>query len=485
MRTDAGDPHLVDVELVEDPPSRPRARGRHVPAARPAAAAADGPRPRDRRRSRHARPWVAAGVVVVLGLVGWALNRAEARRQEVQLAALANLPGYLDPIDEPLAVAWRAPGAEPAAWAGTVLLVGEPGGGVGALDLVTGRELWRRGPAADECHVLPERTGPQLPVATAVVCLPDARTGAAEVAPPRVVVLDPEAGREVDSLTLRNGTSVELVAGVVVLHGTAPDGAVAVQAWDPVSGSWPWSFTVAADGSADVRTDPGWSHRLGAGTIVLESHGAQLSFDVATGRSRTTARARPSVEQADLPGHREVRWRRDRFGRPRDVVVVDHDAGTRIAAPGLPWTPPVNEGVAGDVVVVRRTTDQHLLGLAARTGQVRWDLSNVAWLHPAVQVGGTVVAVSPASASALDVGTGLRLWNHPVARGAAAWRVLTDGRVVLLPSDDDAGVWLVARSLQTGEEDWRVPLPGAVLSVDEVDGRTVLVRTTSGLVALR
>ena len=73
-----------------------------------------------------------------------------------------------------------------------------------------------------------------------------------------------------------------------------------------------------------------------------------------------------------------------------------------------------------------------------------------------------------------------------MARGSAAWEVLTDGRLVLVPTDDgDGGAVLTARRLQTGEEAWDVPVPGEVVSVDEVDGRTVLVLTDSALVALR
>ena len=485
MRSGAGDPHLVDVELVEDPPSRPRpGRSRAHPDR---VGGSDGRSP---RRSRPPRTWIAVGVVAVLAVAGWGLNRADARREEVQLAALAARPGYLDPIDEPLTQVWRIPAAEPVARSGHALLLARAGEGVvAAVDLRSGHRLWRRGPTAQECRGLPETVGPALPVVTVVVCLPDERddgtaAGADEVADRTVEVLDPTTGRELHSSPLPAGTTAAVLADLVVLRSPTTHGAVTVRAWDPVTGTQPWSFTAGGDDPVAVQTGPGWSYLLADGVIELVSGDVRLTFDAGTGRGRTVGGGSP-VERVELSGGREASWVRDRFGRPRDVVLVDRDAGTSVAAPGRPWAPVVSDGVANDVVVVRRTTDQHLVGLDARSGRVRWDLANVAWLEPAVQVGATVVAVSPASATALDVGTGLRLWDHPVARGSARWRVLTDGRVVLLPSEGGTVGALVARRLQTGEEVWRVPLPGAVVSVDEVDGRTVLVRTETALVALR
>ena len=201
-----------------------------------------------------------------------------------------------------------------------------------------------------------------------------------------------------------------------------------------MSGLDVWGFTGAVDQPTARTEEPGWSHERGDGTVAFRSRDLELTFDAVTGRRRPVAAAgAPDLETLDLPGRREVRWVHDRFGRPKDVVIIDRDGGTRFGVPGMPWLAPVRDGSA-----------------------------------------------------ALDVGTGLGLWDHDAARGAGAWEVLTDGRLVLVPTDDgEGGVVLAARRLQTGEEAWRVALPGEVLAIDEVDGRTLLVLTEEELVALR
>lgn len=465
MRSGAEDPHLVDVELVEDGDVPP-----------PASSAAPS-------RGRG-RAWAAVAALAVASLVSVALAQVEERRHDAHIAALAGLPGFLDPLDGPLDEVWRSDAGRPVARTATRLILSGASRSLTAVDVATGTMVWQRAEPGEACTVVTEGAVPALPDAVAVVCWPRGGAAEEETATATLTVVDPPTGAEVRALELAGDTDLEVVGALVVATSVGADGAVTVRGWDPVQGTDAWSVTATSDGVLAHASD-GWRSEVSGQAVTFTSADARLTFDPVTGLRRAGP-VRPSlVETLDLPGGREVRWGRDRFGRPRDVVVVDRHAGTRVAAPGLPWVPGVSDGVVHDVVVVRRTLDQHLVGLDAGTGQVRWDLANVAWLEPAVQVGPTVLALSPASATALDVGTGLRLWTQDVARGAAAWRALTDGRVVLLPTDDDDGVALVARGLQTGEETWRVPLPGPVVAVDEVDGRTVLVLTADGLVALR
>ena len=493
MRSGAEDPHVVDVELVEDLPASPLAGRRRVPVPGGAAPGTTSDGRRGGGQSR-ARLWSAIGALVVLVLAAWGLNHAEERRDETRLAALAGLPGYLDLITAPLEVAWRADAGRPVARTGTVLLVADAGdGGRGggaaltALDLTTGVELWRRAVDGEVCVPLTDEGAAGIAVVSRVVCLP--RAGVDAPAAGRVVVLDAATGAQTRTQTVDPSTTAELAGGHVLLTSSVAKGAVGVRAWDPVSGLDAWAFTAAPRTQVavrDVRTAPGWSHDVRDGIVTVVGADVRLTFDAATGRRRDVPSAAPDREMLDLPGGREARWGRDRFGRPTNVVVVDRDAGSRIEVPGLPWLAPVRDGSATDVVVIRRTVDQHLLGVDAGSGRVRWDLANVPWLDASVQVDGVVVAVSPSAAVALDVATGLRLWDHPAARGSGGWDLLTDGRVVLVPTEDgDRGVVLSARRLTTGEAAWDVPLPGEVVAVDEVDGRTVLVLTDAGLVALR
>lgn len=489
MRSGAEDPQLVDVELVEDLDGRPLPggrRARRTAAGGPADGGETAP-PVVVRRSRG-RLWSAVGALAVVALASWGLNQAEERRDESRLAALAGLPGYLDPIGRPMAVAWRTDAGRPVARTSSAVLLAGPGGGPDAgagaagsftaVDLETGAVRWQR--LAEECHPLTS-TAEDLPVVAAVVCL----RAATASDPGRVSVLDASAGTEVRTLAGDGPLVAEVVDGLVVLTGSTGD-AVTIRAWEPLSGLDAFAFTSGPDGPVELRAAADWSHETRGETVTFRTRDRELAFDAVTGRREAHLAAGAAPETLDLPGGREARWGRDRFGRPKDVVVVDREAGVRFEVPGLPWLAPVRDGSAMDVVVVRRTSDKHLLGVDARSGRVRWDLANVPWLEASVQAGGVVVAVSASSAVALDVGTGLRLWQHDVARGSRTWDAVTDGRIVLLPADDDdGGVSLVARRLTTGEQAWDVPLPGEVVAVDEVDGRTVLVLTDAGLVALR
>lgn len=488
MRSGAEDPHLIDVEMVEDLEVLPLAPTRRAPST------VDRPEGVDATRGRGlARPRLAISVaaLAIVALVSWGMNQAEERRDEDRLAALAGLSGYLDPIAGPLTVAWRSAAGSPVARTATSVLLEHEADAVGAtagltaVDLASGGQVWHRTVAGELCSPLVADAGPDLPLASLVVCLPHAAMGTPAVL--GVTVLDAVTGQEVRSLAAEGALVAEVVDALVLLTTATADGAVAVRAWDPVTGEDVWVFTGAPHEPAAVRVAAGWAHEVGDGTVTFESRDVRLTFDVVTGRRQAAPTIGPSGRAAlDLPGGREARWGFDHFGRPKDVVIVDRETGARFEAPGVPWLAPVRDGSAQDVVVVRRTADKHLLGLDAGSGRVRWDLANVPWLEASVQVGGIVVAASPSSAVAVDVRTGLRLWEHDVARGSATWDVLTDGRLVLLPTDDGAGgVVLTARRLQTGDEAWDVRLPGEVVAVDELDGGTVLVLTDAGLVALR
>lgn len=494
MRSGAEDPHLIDVEMVEDLEVLPLARSRRARRGAGDRAGADTPDESAARvRGPLARPRLASAVaaLAVVALVGWGMNQAEERRREDRLAALAGLPGYLDPIVEPLTVVWRSAAGRPVARTSTSIVLAHEADADGtpaaltAVDVVSGREVWTRAVPGESCAPLAGDAGPDLPVVSVVVCLPRAVLDTPAV--PLVTVLDATTGRPVRVVGAEEALVVELVDAHVLLTTAGDDGAVNVRAWDPVTGTEAWAFTGAPHRPDALRVAAGWTHEVRDGAVTFESRDVRLTFDVVTGRRHAAASLGPSDRVAvDLPGGREARWGFDRFGRPKDVIVVDRDGGGRFEVPGVPWVAPVRDGSAQDVLVVRRTTDKHLLGVDAASGRVRWDLANAPWLEASVQVGGVVVAVSPSSAVAVDVRTGLRLWDHGSARGSGTWDVLTDGRLVLVPTDDGTGgVVLTARRLQTGEQAWAVPLPGEVVSLGDVDGETVLVLTDSALVALR
>jgi len=483
------DPHLVDVELVEGDETFALGAGAPAPGTG-AAEGGDTARGPHSRGGHHVRAWAALAALAALTAVVLVAHEVQVRADETRLAALAEVPGVLGPLAEPLAEAWRVPAGRPIARTGrAVLTTGlDSPGELWAWDLETGEEVWRRdGGPREACRPLlgARDTGPDLPYVTHVVCLP--RGGWGMPLAGEVVVVDAATGERVRSTDVDGALFADVADRLVLLTGAEPDGTVTTTAWQPVTGGVAWSFR-SDPGLLDLlASSGGGGYAVRDGVVSLGNRDHGFALEVATGHPvELPGRAADAGHDAvDLPGGASARWVHDRFGRPQDVEVVGPDGERRFASPGVPWLARVSDASAPEVVVVRRTGDQHLLGLDARDGRVRWDLANVPWLSASVQVDGVVVGVGPSSAVVLDLRTGLRLWSRPVARGAGAWDALTDGRVVLLPEDDDTGVRLAARGLTTGELRWSVPLPADAVALQQVDGRTVLVVTEAALVALR
>lgn len=482
MRSGAEDPHLVDVELVEGDPPVPLAAG--APAPAPATASGARPGSRAGARARHLRAWTALGTLAAVALVTIAVDQAELRRQEAQIAALTDLPGFLDPIGEPLAVVWRAGAGTPVARTGTTVLVSDRRDrpSLRALDLADGSVVWERsGPRGEVCRGVADPQPVGLPDVEHVVCVPSGARGLPVLG--TLTVLDAATGVELRAEVADGLMFADLADGRVVLTTAEADGAVGVRSWDPATGEDAWVFRSPAGFLDAVDAEGGGRYALRDG--VLEIGNRERAFALATATGEPVD-ARADGMRAPLPAGGEARWVNDRFGRPADVTVVDEEGSPAFDAPGVPWLAPVGDGSASGVLVVRRTSDQHLLGLDAGTGRVRWDLANVPWLAPSVQVSGIVVGVGPTSAVALDLGTGLRLWDHQAGRSIAGWQALTDGHVVLLPREDaDGRLWLSARRLRTGDAAWEVRLPRAARTLQPVDGRTLLVVADGVLVALR
>jgi hypothetical protein len=115
------------------------------------------------RRPRPLRPvyrWVLVGLgLVAVGVLvaAWVAGDAEDRREAADHgAALADVPGVLDSLDEPLRVLWSSQGVYPIAYTDDVVVVfGIDDGATLAMDAASGEVVWRRDGVRDEfCRAL-------------------------------------------------------------------------------------------------------------------------------------------------------------------------------------------------------------------------------------------------------------------------------------------------------------------------------------------
>ena len=91
---------------------------------------------------------------------------------------------------------------------------------------------------------------------------------------------------------------------------------------------------------------------------------------------------------------------------------------------------------------------------------------------------------SGAPAGAIDIRTGRRLWELAVDQSVYAGP-LTDGELVLVPVREAGTLQLVAVSVRTGIEAWRMPLPVGTSEVSSTLGGLVLATTGTEIIAYR
>lgn len=442
------------------------------------------------RSSARRLRWTAAAAVAV-ALASGATALVDERREAARFAAVADLPGVLDPVEEPLLEVWRSDlRLWPPLWPVDGVLVGVSTVGIGSQDVVvagldddTGETRWTTTvrPAGTttpfggvQCVV------PSAPVGggeadRVVVCVsvdvlgPDPQDlSVLEPRAARLLVLAPDTGEVLQERSVEPTASVAALGPDVVVQAVDDAGQLRVTRSDPRSGDGRWTFapptTTPPPRLGPVLTDDGLVVVPGEAGWVLDGEG-----DVV--HAWEADRPAPAGWADVVRGRALVRPMRDLLG---STSVVDLDSGRSFLTDGYPLGPTADDGSTGDLVLVQSALGDGLVAHDLATGRPVWSVDGED-AGGVVVLGGRVVRAESDALRAVDARTGVTVWTAP-SRAARQYGLHTDGRMVVRIERDDAvttDVDLVARDLEDGRVRWRQPVPPDLEHLLEVEGRLV------------
>ena len=498
MRRRGASDDAVEVEMVEvDDLTGVDGAG---PPLVPDADAHDGDRHARRRRVLR---WVGGGVLAALATGVVVVNVQAAREAAARQAALAGLPWVLPHMDGPLEEAWRTPGGWVVAETSEVLVTspntGE--GGLYGVNARTGETVWER-PGSEQdtnCSGVVDYSGWEddpvgfvPPEPDLLMCVPWDAYGQDPLPTPdfavEIVFLDVATGVPVSSVTLDGAVLLsESLDGDMVLSFVRSDAGMTVLRLDPHTGEVLWTY----------RSDPGvlpqgvfgsWSY----GTVdgVLRINGEfDLSIALDDGTvvaSSPSDTADPTVPVARLADGGTVEWAQEPTGSDGTVRVLEPDGTVRFEFSGTPWWFGRADGSAADVFLVQQGSvgagaqGSQVVALDAATGEKLWSLPDLGGM-PITLIDG-VALTSGATAGAIDIRSGRQLWKLPMDQSVYVG-ALTDGELVLVPVREAGILRLVAVSVRTGVEAWRMPLPVGTSEVTSTLGGLVLAKTGTEIIA--
>ena len=469
--------HSVEVEIVEvrDPADARRDR------LGASGGMAQGARP-------HAG-WLGAAVLAGLGLVVLVANIHEARQEAARLDDLS-VAGVLRLIDGPVEEVWRVPGGQLLANSPeAIVLVDLPGdAGLRGIDPTTGAVLWHREIAPDEtCLAVGGHDGQDSADAPVlVVCGPVLDTDHPVTGPVQVRALDARAGHESGVLELPTAPmTLDVVDDDLVISRIGERAAVQVLRWDPGAGRVVWSYR-SEPGVADALLRDGWWNSVVDRGVLWLGQERVIALAVASGQE-VPADDPPAFWSAGgtatLADGGVVEWAHDRAGDSTGSRVLDEDGTLRFTFAGEPWLAPLSDGSRPDVLPMRRLGTLDVVGLDPRTGEQLWAARTLQGMYPYLQLDGVVVATGSLRAIGLDLASGARLWEEPIAR-PRTWPV-TDGRSVLLLTREGGMLGMSAIDLRTGAERWWTQMPASATYLDVGGADTVLVHTPTEVIAYR
>jgi hypothetical protein len=485
---------MQDVELVDGPLDDAAAAGGEA-AQRPA---------------RRRRWWLvpAAAAVVVLALVAY--QGVTDARQRAALAALADVPGVLEPIDPDLPIRWELNGPTTEAVSYGVMadgastnLVIDPDGSqrVVAVDLGSGAERWSvpvLGPNAplaaaradgngtSSGYCMPVGADREEPTSIACVVSDGFQTyGEDYVEVPAtqsfVRVLDVHDGHTIAQWPAEHA-GIGVSEGRVVVARWAGDDAIEVSAYEPPSDDPVWTRqleipTVATyrddrpsiqgvGGAVEVSTGS-WSARLDengeplaqqprrddtGGTWLVQAPNSDRLVSVSYSNDGTTStqllKPDGSVEHV-LSG---------------DLVYTSVDDGS---VPNLLLTMPSPSSDGGVGGGDEEVPLGGLRGSDVRTGRTLWTADISTSGYGALVLLGRVYVLAGLGIDVLDGRTGKVLWTIEAPKGLTYGTIMTDGRHLLAvrnPSEVGAS-WIDAFDLTGADLAWSAVVPAGLSEV--------------------
>lgn len=448
---------MQPVELVEGgaPDTGAAAGTPSVPGApRPSDGLPDGAQPhRGSRRGRGAGLLVLVALLVAGGLVVGQLVLVA--RDRARMAAWADLPGVVEPVGDEITVEWTM-GRElaysvVASSDATGRLVATPladdgSADVVAVDVATGRELWRRQVlpadarrgAAAERYASPPMCRTDTGV-TIVACLlsdgydyTDADGALVRIPATwmRLAVLDVATGERLLDRAVLVMNALAVTATRVVLSGL--DGAeLVVRSLDALTGDehWEHRHRLPYGDTPAPATDPyafQMSVAAGGGVVgASDPYGEFTMLDLADGSVRWDyAGARHGNLDTDRPELGDAAVFTMGIGG-NDLSVVLRPGAPDVQLRGYYLPISVDDGSVPGLALT--TTGSGIVAWDLRTGTQRWTIPRYPNGETLVLGGVLYLSTGDSQVLALDAVDGSERWSVPLERGWRAPTTFTDG----------------------------------------------------------
>jgi len=453
---------------------------------------------------RQARRWwrVSAGLALIVVVSTVVADRRESAR----LAALADVPGILAPLDGPVTELWHS---DVSVWPGLEEVAGRLVGveahrdgsvDVVALDPLTGEAVWRA--AARPSGAMDVGTScalpkpPRLtndsngtPVVVCVVVDEAAATdeAAGPVARPtkaRLLVLDATTGAVLSDGPTEPSTSVGAIGTDIVISHVDAAGRVHVARTDARGTTDRWTFTgpgpLPANPSlqdASVQVVDGLILVAAAGSCWVLSGDGDLvhawTADPTTGaggRVEVLHRGNLLVEPATTDGGAS------------GSEVIDLATELSFTAEGYPVGAVPDDASLAYLILMQSAAGDDLVAYDIASGRRRWTTPGTIG-GGLVVINGRVIHSGTDELRSIDGRTGETVWATPVER-VAQTSLVSDGRLVLLTQPDpDGGVVLTAYGLDDGRLRWQADVADDLHFLIAFDGK-LYGWADQGLIAL-
>lgn len=452
--------------------------------------------PEPERTPHRARRWLVAAAVVAVGAVLLGGQSVLDARERAEIAALANIPGVVLPVDEHLTVVRRVSSDDGSwlfGWGSSVIDAPDGSQSYAWSDPSTGAKRWTAsllGPtparASDDgtqgqvigysmCQPNGKRLG-DVSDATRVACLvTDGAfvvddTGIATrraATTTRLVVLDVADGSVVSDWPVDPAESLTLAPGLIVTAALTDGGAV-VRAYNAGTGARRWTYELPQN-PVNVSSDAwqGVSVSLVGRWIALQSPENRVAILSADGRL---------VRDLVPPTGGYYGWAVDQStgrlmfstdGGPTATVTLmaeDADPTKDRELSGALVSIGVDDGSLPGLAL---TVDTQLHAWDAATGAARWSTSGSKplFVDQAMVMRGRVFVTAGNTVSAFDGRTGKVLWTVETKPGLYVTGFFTDGRNILVPlngSDDGTQAVLAAYDASSGRLAFEASYPDGV-----------------------